>query len=415
MINLREIIQDLFYEKTRAILTIIAVSFGTFSIVVTLAVGEGLRLNFSRVMKDAGDKLLEINSGIASKNYFGIRANESLQLIKKDVAAIKMLPNVANISLQYEFHSKIRYRDFVQYASFRAVAPEYAAIHNLKVGPRQRFFSFLDMQKKSPVVVIGSETAAKIFAPEENPIGKIIYIDDYPFTVIGVMQKKAEMFVKGGGMPDSWFNWISATVYELRRNPQKVDTIAISYKDFAQLSQTKSAIQKVVVLNHGADPSDISIINFVDMAKAHARVNKFFINMQIFLGVIGGLTLFLAGVGIANVTYAAVKRQTRQIGVKMALGATKKHILLCYISESLVATAIGGTIGVLNAIIFIHLIRLIPLNSMMVRIFGKPEPTLSFLVLLIVILVLGAMGLIAGLLPALKATKIDPAEALIYE
>jgi putative ABC transport system permease protein len=414
MTYLRETIQDLFYEKTRIALTILAIAWGTFAIAIMLAIGEGLRLNFARTMANAGDKLLTITPGITSKNYRGVGSNERLKLNKRDLGSIASLPNVASVSPQYKFHSQLRYHDRnIYYANFYAITPEYATIHRMQIKSKQRFISSFDHQQRNSVVVIGAMTADKLFAPEENPMGETIYIDGRPFMIVGVMQKKPQMHA--AEMPDDRLNWIPASTYELLNNPQQIDAIEIAYKDLEFLPQTKNTIQKVVALNHGVDPNDPSIVNFSDLAKDQEKINSFFVNMQIFLGIIGSLTLLIAGIGIANVMYASVARATRQIGLQMALGATTKHILVHYIFESLVVTVIGGIIGMIVTMLVIYLIRLIPMQGKVIEYIGQPEPVLSFLVLVIVIVVLGVIGFVAGLFPALKAAKIDPAEALVYE
>ena len=406
MIPLREITQDLFHKKTRIILTIFAIAWGTFSIAITLAIGEGLRLNFARTMANAGENLLTITPGTSS--------NEELKLTKRDIDIIATLPNVASVTPQYKFTPQLRYHDrIIYYSEFYAVTPEYATIHHAQVRLGQRFISAFDLKQKNSVVVIGTKIADKLFAPGENPTGEIIYIDNRPFMIIGVMQKKPQMHATE--IPDDWLNWIPASTYELLNNPQKVDSIEISYKDIKMLAQTKNTIQKVIALNHGANPNDANIVNFSDLEKDQEKTNKFFIGMQIFLGIIGGLTLLIAGIGIANVMYATVARATRKIGLQMALGATTRHILAYYISESLAATVIGGVIGMIMTVLAVYLIRLIPMQGKIIEYIGKPEPVLSFFVLAIVITVLGIIGFIAGLLPAIKATKVDPAEALVYE
>lgn len=411
--QVKEIIQELFYEKTRAILLILAIAWGTFAIVVTLAVGEGLRLHFMQAMANAGDNQLVISPGMTSKNYLGMKTNEPVKFGKRDVEVIAKLPNIDRVSIQYNLDTKITYNSRDNFVMVRAVSPEYALIHNLKVGAGGRFISPLDNQDKKYVIVLGAKIAAQVFT-QENPLGKTIYIDNHPFVVIGVMQTKPQM--SGTDIPDNWLNWIPRATYELLKNPQTVDKIVASYNNPEIVEHTKEIVRKTIAMIHGFDPSDQGIISFIDLAKEQKKMRDFFIKMQIFLGVVGGLTLFLAGVGIANVMYSAIKRQTRLIGTRMALGATVKDIAWRYIGESLAVTIVGGLIGMILAVVFIYLVRLIPLTGFMIEeVFGKPEPTLSFLVVMIVVLVLGGTGFFAGLLPALKAAHIDPAQALTYE
>ena len=414
MFLLSTLAQELFYKKTRIILTILAIAWGTFTIAIMLAVGEGLRLNFSRTMANAGSNLLIISPGVTSKNYQGYSANKQIKFTKRDIDAIAALPNIASVTPQYGFDTRLQYYDRYTYGHFQAVTPDYAAVHKIRVDANQRFISPVDFKERKSVIVIGSKTAENLFAPEENPVGNTVYIENRPFKIIGVMQKKAQTW-NTGGMPDAYYNFIPSSTYELLNNPQKIDTIAATYEDLKLLPQTQNTIQKIIALNHGFDPNDISILNFSEIAKEQERVNRFFIGMQIFLGIIGGLTLLIAGVGIANVMYASVAQATQQIGIQMALGATKKHIVSHYILESLVATAIGGIIGMIMTVISVFLLRLIPMKGDFFASVGKPEPVLSFLVLAIVIVVLGVTGFIAGLFPALKAAKVDPAEALVYE
>lgn len=409
----REIIKELFYEKTRTILIIIAIACSTFTIAIMLAVGEGLRLNFMRTMTAAGTKLLTITPGITTKNYRGVHANETFRFTERDVEAIATLPNVVSIVAQYDFVADIRYHTQRVHMYVRAVPPEYAPINNIGVGPKQRFFSHLDMKKRGKVIVLGSETVDKLFTAKDDPIGRTIYVNNHPFVIIGVVQKKPRMGT--GGLPHDFLNWIPTTTYKSLYNPQQIDLITVSYQDQQKLPQTKIEIQKILVLGHNIEPNDAGIVDFYDISEKQQKVDSFFINMQVFLGIVGGLTLLLAGVGIVNVMYVAIRRTTKQIGVRMALGATTKHILSRYIFESLLATSIGGIIGIMMAILFVYLVRLIPMTSVMFNVIGKPEPVLSPLVLIITIMALGVMGLVAGLLPAIKAIKIDPAEALIYE
>ena len=137
--------------------------------------------------------------------------------------------------------------------------------------------------------------------------------------------------------------------------------------------------------------------------------------MQTLLGVIGGLTLIVAGVGIANVMYVSVSNATRDIGIRMAVGARDYQILTQYILEGLIATAIGGTIGLLGSQGLVSLVGLIPMEAEFFEFVGKPVPILSPIVACIVVLGLGLIGFFAGLFPARRAARVAPAEALRYE
>lgn len=415
MLSIREVIKELFVEKTRIILTILAIAWGTFAIASMLAIGEGLRINFAKTMANAGNNLLTITGGHTAKNYRGVHAGETIMLSKDDLKNISQLPNVVSIGPQYNFTTQIHYKDKIIYANIQAVSPEFARIHRISVGDGENFIRPMDMQLRNRVIVLGNMTADSLFPNDQKIVAgnKYINIGNWPFKIIGLMQKKSEMVA--GASPDASFNWIPATTYELYANPKIVNSIIVEYADVNLVNETKKNIQGIIALNHDVDPNDENVVKFTDLSENQRDVNNFFVGMQIFLGIIGVFTLLIAGVGIANVMFASVKRATHEIGIRLAIGAKTTQIIQHYILESMVATAIGGVIGVLFSILLVHGINLIPMQGRLIDAIGKPKPVLSFLVLGIVILVLGIVGFLAGLFPALRAAKIDPAEALIYE
>lgn len=413
MLPFREIIQELFYEKTRIILTILAIAWGTFAIATMLAIGEGLRLDFTKLMESAGHNLLTITAGSSSKEYRGISRNTPVNLTKSDLGEILALPNVVVATPQYSFASSLSYQTKKIGAQLLAVASDYFNIHQIKLVEGGRFINSIDVNDRKMVAVLGSEAADLFFPDHDQAIGKTVLIADRPFTIIGVMAQKSQLMATE--MPYAHMNWIPASTYEMLVNPQVISNISLTYSNPKMLSQTRQQIQNIIAMNHGLAPDDESIINFTDLAKEQQQINSFFVGMQVFLGIVGGLTLLVAGVGIANVMFASVKRATQQIGVRMAIGATKRHILEHYIIESLVATALGGAIGIIMTVLFVYAIDMIPLHGKLIEAIGKPQPVLSFLVLGIVVLILGIVGFLAGLFPALKAAKVDPAEALVYE
>lgn len=415
MLSIREIIKELFAEKTRIILTILAIAWGTFAIASMLAIGEGLRVNFANTMANAGNNLLTITGGVTTKNYLGIHKNQKINLTKKDLQIIAHLPNVVSADPQYNFTAVLKYKDNTIRANLQAVSAKFAQIHRINVGDYERFITPEDVDLHKFVIVLGTQTIESLFAKDEKAAAgnKTVLLGNWPFKVIGLMQKKSEMVASSS--PDASFNWIPVSTFELLTNPVVVNSIMVEYKDVTLIKETKKHIEQLIALNHNADPNDSGVVNFIDLSENQKDVNNFFIGMQIFLGIIGGLTLLIAGIGIANVMFASVKRATHEIGIRFAIGATTKQIISHYVMESLLATAIGGVIGILFTMLLVSGISQIPLQGKLIEAIGKPKPILSFLVIFIVILVLGIIGLLSGLFPALKAAKIDPAEALIYE
>ncbi len=413
LLSLRQIVKELFTEKTRIVLTILAIAWGTFAISSMLAIGEGLRVTFAEAVAHSGHNLLTVTGGRTSKYYRGMHSNTPISLRKRDFRIIARLPNVSAVSRQYDTNKPFKYKNKVIAHDFRGVDTNYNKMHEIQIKLPGRFIKQQDIDQHAAVVVLGTKTAEDFFSADDNPVGKTIYMNNQPFLVIGVMKKKTQ--IAATQAPDERSNWIPATTYELLENPLFINSISIAYKNKKMLKQTKQNIQKIVALSHGVDPDDSSIVSFSDLEAQQEKINNFFMGMQIFLGIVGVLTLLVAGVGIANVMYASVSRSLRDIGIRMAVGARTYQILWHYIAEALSATVIGGVLGILMSALFVYGIKIIPMHGRLIDVIGKPHPILSLPVIAVVIVVLGITGFLAGLFPAIKATKVDPAETLSYE
>ncbi len=170
-----------------------------------------------------------------------------------------------------------------------------------------------------------------------------------------------------------------------------------------------------IALKYHCDPEGKNLVNFTDSYKVQQKTNQLFIGMEIFLGIIGGINLIIAGTGLANVMFMSVHRATREIGIRMAIGAKMRYILFYYMVEALMVTFIGGIIGLLAAFSFRSAIYNLSAQQQFFKSLGSPKPILSFLVVVIVMIFLGVTGLLAGFFPAKKAASIHLAEALRHE
>jgi putative ABC transport system permease protein len=162
------------------------------------------------------------------------------------------------------------------------------------------------------------------------------------------------------------------------------------------------------------DPTDDEVMGVWDTAEGARIMNNVMLGLQIFLGIIGGLTLLIGGIGVANIMYAVVKEKTREIGVQMALGARRGWITGPFVLQGVAYTTVGGLFGMVIAIVIITLLSLVPVEgNEALEFMGKP--TLSWQIAVVTALVLGTIGILAGYFPARRAASVDPAETLRYE
>ncbi|MBN2689576.1 MAG: ABC transporter permease [Gammaproteobacteria bacterium] len=394
-------------------LTILAIAWATFAISTMLAIGEGLRLNFAKTVANSGNNLLTFKGGHTSIVYLGLPAGRKIYLTKSDYARIANLPNIKHMTPVYSVFAKMRYGDKNLNKEALLVNEQYAKIHNIDLLPGGRFISKLDLLQKRRVIVLGEKTSQDLFPNNPNPIGLYLYFANELYRIIGVMQHKSEMM--GRHDNDAMMNWLPSSLHKTFGGFQAIDSIDITYKNADRLVALENWIGRIVARNHGLDPNDENIVHFRDYAVRQENINSFFLGLEVFLGLVGLLTLIVAGVGIANVMFATVNRDTCEIGIKMALGAKRYQIIWPYIKESSFAMLQGGFFGVVLSGALVFLLGLIPLHGKLFEVIGRPKAVLSFGVIVVVILSLGVVGMLAGFFPALKASKIDPARAVSYE
>ena len=399
-------------QKKRATLTIAAIAWGTVTILLLLAFGEGLKRQLSTNEQAMGENLAIHWPGETSKVWKGLPEGRRIQPRIDDIAMLReRLPDCDVWGEMRSGRTAFTYGRKTVNASVAGVHWIYGDYRKHYPRPGGRFLNALDEEEKGRVVFLGYGLAEDIFG-KEDPVGKTLLINNSPFTVIGVMQKKTQS--SSYGSQDKNHAVIPITTYKALMGRDKLWVLVLHTKTPEEMAGALSRANEVMAAKYGYDPKDEHVWGIWNTVKGQEMSAKIFLGMELFFGIIGALTLIIGCVGVANIMYAVVKERTREIGVKMALGARRGWITAPFLLEGLIYTFVGGLAGAAISIVIVTLLGLIPQEGNDVLEFlGKP--TLSWPIGLATIAILGTAGLLAGYFPARRAAGIDPAATLRYE
>jgi len=404
--------RELKRQKKRITLTIFALAWGTFSIVVLLAFGEGLNRQMIKSTHGLGEGICIVFSGQTSKPYQGLGKGRVIRLQEEDVELLQS--RVSGIELISPEND--RYRNNMTYGrkslSERVIGiyPHFEDLRGYFPQRNSRFINDLDLKNKRRVVFLGTELKKRLFG-EEDAVGKTILINRIPFLVIGVMMDKMQNSMYNG--PDVDKAAIPFSTFRTIYGDKYLQRLIYRPRDISQSEAVKKEVYKVLSQKYKFDPTDKQALNIWDMVEEEKLMKNIFLGLEIFMGVIGALTLIVAGVGVANIMYVSAKKRTKEIGIKMALGAKKRYVLLQFVSEALMIAFIGGTAGIMLSFIIVELFHVIPFEGEVADILA--HPVISFNIMILTALLLGVIGFLAGIFPARKAASSNPVEALRYE
>ncbi len=408
---LKEFLEDIQKQKIRAILTTVAIAWGSLTMILLMAFGSGLSLRMREGLLNAADRVLMIWNGQTSKKFEGLSTGREIRMIEDDARLLReSIPQIAEVSPQMGKWVRLRYDQRSASTYMEGVYPSFEVLRRMYPAQGGRFLNEKDLREKRRTVFLGPEVAEELFGKEE-PIGKTITIDGVPFTVIGLMVKKVQTAMNNG--PDSRRAVIPFSTFQSIYGWKHIHQMVVKPAHPMGSKFVAQEIRRVLGRKYRFDPTDENALQIWDIADAVKIQNQIFTGMNIFLTVLGAMTLVIAGVGVANIMYVVVKERTREIGIKRACGAKRKHILFQFIFEATLMAVVGGMVGFLLAIGIVKLIWLIPAEKGAMEFLGRP--LLSWPVVVTSVFMLGGVGILAGLFPARKAANVDPIEALRYE
>jgi len=404
--DIAEMLKAVFAERTRIWLTILAIAWGTVSISIMLAIGEGLRQAFGDKFKEVGNGIVVLKPGMSIHPHRG-QPPQILQFNLQDITKLGQIPGILQITPEYAAPSNLRLENGEQKypAPILGVKTGYAKLRNIKPRPPGRFIDPIDEHQHHLVMVLGADVAKQLKVREQQTVR----VNGLPFTIIGILDSKVQPFFYL--LPDNNLVWVPAATARVLWGE---DLASLILKTETQIDRRllKAQIRQTLALPRGLDAAEENILHIVDAYEIQQKVDKFLFGMEIFLGLAGALTLVVAGVGIANVMFASVTTMTREIGIRKALGAQKGQILRYYVYQAILITALGGTIGLVVTSGLTWVLNQLLLNGSLVADVGRLHLALSSTVIVVIVSVLGLVGLIAGIFPARRAASVDPVVAL---
>jgi putative ABC transport system permease protein len=403
----RNLFRDLVRQPLRTALTLSGVVWGTFSVVLLIAFGDSVGKAQIKRFHGMGQGIVLAFPSRTTLPWQGLLKDKAVRITPETVEAIpEKVPGIELISPEFVGSRLISYGRKEFRNTVRGINPAFELMRNTIAG-RGRFIDAEDMGARKRVCFIGDVVATDLFGNEE-PVGQAVFIDSVPFTVIGVMRAKLQSS-NYNGQRDERCAFIPWTTYASLYGVKYVSNFIFRPRDLGRSKAVTEDIKKHLSKLVGFSPADPDAISIWDTLEFEKTFTTFFLAFTVFLGVIGSFTLLVGGIGVASIMRVVVDERTREIGVKLAVGARRRTILWQFFSESIVIMLLGGGVGFGLSAGVLQLTKAVPAG-------GFAEfvgiPVLNPLVIVSTVLILLVIGVVAGMIPARTAASTDPIEAL---
>jgi len=406
--SIRIALRALLSNKLRAILTMLGIIIGVGAVITLMSVGKGVEKLVEESFQSIGSNLLFVFPG----SLEGTSSTQRPEMTMGDYRAIAdpfLVPDALGVSPELSSGADIIAGRRDIRTDISGVTPEFLAVRDKAVAVGS-FISAADVNASSRVAVLGSRAYEKLFEEGAYPIGQTIKINRIPFRVIGIMEEQ------GGSSFGTMDNtiYVPLTTAQVRLYPRwrsrsgepLLSTIYVQVADEALMDQASEQISEVLRQRHGItfrDEDDFTIIKQTDIVSIFGDITGV---LTIFLGSIAAISLLVGGIGIMNIMLVSVTERTREIGIRKAVGAKRRDILVQFLVEAMVLSLIGGMIGV-------------GLGTAGAQVVGRLAEQLTTIVTVDVIVlstgVSAAVGLLFGIYPAFRAARLNPIDALRYE
>ena len=403
----RNLFRDLIRQPMRTALTLSGVVWGTFSVVLLLAFGDSLSKAQIKRFHGMGQGIVLAFPSRTTLPWQGFLSGKAVRITPEMVEAVpEKVPGIDLISPEFVGSRLISYGRKEYRNTVRGINPEFELMRNT-IAEKGRFIDAEDMAARKRVCFIGDVLATDLFGNGE-PVGKAIFIDSVPFTVVGVMRQKTQNS-NYNGQRDERCAFIPWTTYSSLYGFKYVSNFIFRPLDLGRSKAVTEDVKKHFAKLVGFSPADPDAISIWDTLDFEKQFTTFFLAFTVFLGIIGSFTLLVGGVGVASIMRVVVDERTREIGVKLAVGARRRTILWQFFSESLVIMLLGGLVGFGLSAGALRATKAFPAGGFTDFV---GIPVLNPLVIISTVLILLVIGVVAGMIPARTAASTDPIEAL---
>ncbi len=400
----RQMWRDLRSQKLRTALTVFGIVWGTVAVTLLLAFGKGLQRQITINAAGIGDQICIVWPGLTSVPFQGLGKGRRIRLNEDDVEAIRREARGLNaISSEYSQNLKLVYGSKTVAVDVSGVSPEFGPMRNLNPHAGGRFLNPNDVSASRRVLFVGNKLADDVFG-KTDAVGKTVLLGGSPFLIVGVLEKKIQQSSYSGR--DNGKAFMPGSTFRALTGEKWVENLIYQPVIPSESKQVTASVREILSHRLRFDPDDKEALSVWDTTEEFAFFEIFFLSFRLFLGIIGSFTLIVGGIGVSNIMNVVVEERTREVGIKMALGARTRAILNQFLMETLLITALGGIIG-------------FGISFALCAVFPKfgvteyvGDPTVSFGVAAVTAAILGLTGLTAGYFPAKEASRLDPVVAM---